>query len=233
MKTVGIVGGIAPESTVQYYRLLIAEYRSRVPDGSYPPVFINSIDLTKMIGLIESGLLEATADYLAGEVVKLAGAGADFAAMASNTPHIVFDEIRRRSPIPMISIVEAACEAALDRGIERVGLFGTRFTMQGPFYPRVFAARGIAVAAPEPEDQQYIHEMYFGELVKGLFLPETRERVLAIAERLGETQQVGAIVLGGTELPLLLGDTPRSRVPFLDTTAIHVKRIVDEMVSAP
>lgn len=231
MKTVGIIGGIAPESTVEYYRLLIAEYRARVPDGSYPPLFINSIDLTKMIGLIESGLLDATADYLAGEVVKLARAGADFAAMASNTPHIVFDEIRRRSPIPVISIVEAACEAALALGVERVGLFGTRFTMQGAFYPQVFNARGIAVVVPEPEDLAYLHEKYFGELVKGLFLPETRERVLGIAESLRERQRVQAVVLGGTELPLLLRDTPASGVAFLDTTAIHVRRIVEEMLS--
>ena len=231
MKTVGIIGGIGPESTIEYYRFLIAEYRSRVQDGSYPSVLINSIDLTKMLRLIEAGELGATTEYLAGEVLRVAKAGADFAVLASNTPHIVFGDILRRSPIPMISIVEATCEAALALGLKRVGLFGTRFTMQGQFYPLLFSERGVTVVVPEPEDQTYIHEKYMGELVKGLILPETRERLLAIAGRLRQRQQVEGIILGGTELPLILRDAPSSGVPFLDTTTIHVKRIVAEMLS--
>lgn len=105
-KTVGVIGGIGPESTIEYYRILIAAYQARTADGSYPRVLINSIDLTRMLGLIGANELGAVTDYLAGEVAKLARGGADFAVLASNTPHIVFDDLRRRSPIPMISIVE-------------------------------------------------------------------------------------------------------------------------------
>lgn len=170
-------------------------------------------------------------DYLAGEVGRLARAGADFAVLASNTPHIVFDDLRRRSPIPMVSIVEAACEAALTLKFERVGLLGTRFTMEGRFYPEVFSRRDIAVVVPEPEDRGYLHEKYMGELVKGLLVPETRERLLAIVRRLREQQQVQGIILGGTELPLILRDAPNSGIPFLDTTTIHVKSIVAEMLA--
>jgi aspartate racemase len=231
VKTVGIIGGIGPESTIEYYRLLIAAYRSRVQDGGYPSVLINSIDLAKMLRLIGAGELGAVTDYLAGEVLKLAKAGADFAVLASNTPHIVFDDLRRRSPVPMISIVEATSEAVLALKLKRVGLFGTRFTMQGQFYPAVFSRRGIAVAVPEPEDQTYIHEKYMGELVHGLVVPETRERLLAIAGRLQSEQQVEGIILGGTELPLILRDARSPGIPFLDTTTIHVKRIVAEMLS--
>jgi len=231
VKTVGVIGGIGPESTIEYYRFLIAEYRSRVQDDSYPSVLINSIDLTKMLRLIEAGELRAVTDYLAGEVLKLARAGADFVVLASNTPHIVFDQLRRRSPVPMISLVEATCEAARSLNLKRVGLLGTRFTMQAQFYPIVFSEHDIAVVVPELEDQTYIHEKYLGELVKGIILPETREQLLAIARRLRERHQVEGIILGGTELPLILRDVPSPVVPFLDTTTIHVKRIVAEMLS--
>jgi aspartate racemase len=230
VKAVGIIGGIGPESTIEYYRFLIAEYRSRLQDGSYPPILINSIDMTRMLRLIDGGELDATTEFLAGEVLKLEKAGADLAVLASNTPHLVFDAIARQSAIPMISIVEATCEVALDLGLERVGLFGTRFTMQGRFYPEVFSGHGIAVVLPGPEDQAYIHEKYMGELVNGLIVPETRERLLGIAERLREEQQLQGIILGGTELPLILRDAQISGVPFLDTTKIHVEKIVAEML---
>jgi aspartate racemase len=107
MKTVGIIGGIGPESTVEYYRLIIASYRERKQDESYPSIIINSIDLTKMIDLIEGNELTKVADYLIHEVEKLARAGADFGLLAAGTPHIVFDEIRRLSSIPLLSIVGA------------------------------------------------------------------------------------------------------------------------------
>ena len=231
MKTAGVVGGMGPESTIDYYRLLIAEYRSRSRDGSYPPILINSIDLTRMVRLIERRELDALTDYLAGEVLKLATAGADFAVLSANTPHIVFDQVRARSPVPMISIVEATCEQALALGLKRVGLLGTRFTMQEEFYPAAFSRRGIAVVTPGSEDQAFIHEKYMGELLKGIFLPATRERLLAVVRGLRERQHVDGIVLAGTELPLILRDAPDPGVPFLDTTTIHVTRMVAEMLS--
>jgi aspartate racemase len=139
MRTLGIIGGIAPESTVEYYRLIIASYRRQKSDGSYPPILINSIDLTKMLGMIGAGKLGEVADYLGGELQKLARGGADFGLLASNTPHIVFEDLQRRSPIPLISIVQCACRDAKALGLTKVGLFGTRFTMQGKFYAEVFS----------------------------------------------------------------------------------------------
>jgi len=231
VKTVGVIGGIGPESTIEYYRFLIAAYRARVADDSYPSIVINSIDLTRMLRLIAAGDLGTVTEYLAGEIAKLARAGADLAVLASNTPHIVFDALRSRSPIPMISIVEAACDAAQALGLTRVGLFGTRFTMQGQFYPAVFAERGIAVVVPEPDDQAYIHEKYMGELVRGVIDPDTRERLLQIAAGLEKRERVEGIILGGTELPLILRGATSGGIPFLDTTSIHVERIVKELLS--
>lgn len=131
MKTIGIIGGIGPESTIVYYRSIVAAYREQKRDGSYPSILINSIDLTKMLGLIGANQLSEVAEYLANEVGKIAWTGADFGLLAANTPHIVFDEIQRRSPIPLISIVEATCMEAMRLGLKRIGLFGIRFTMQG------------------------------------------------------------------------------------------------------
>lgn len=233
METVGIIGGVGPESTVEYYRLIIASYRAQKRDGSYPPIIINSIDLKKMLDLIGANELAEVTDYLVGEVRKLARGGAHFGLLASNTPHIVFEEIRRRSPIPLISIVESTCEAAQALGLERVGLFGTRFTMQGRFYAEVFSSVGIQIIVPGEEEQAYIHDKYMGELVAGIILPETRARLLAIVERLREQERIQGLILGGTELPLILRDVPASGIPFLDTTGIHVERIVARLLSPP
>ena len=231
MKTVGIIGGIAPGSTVEYYRAIIALCRERTRDDSYPPILINSIDLTRMLGLIAAGELSGVTEYLLGELAKLARAGADFGLLASNTPHVVFDELQRRSPLPLVSIVEAACDAAAAWGLERVGLIGTRFTMQGHFYPDVFARRGIAVVAPSPDDQEYVHDKYMGELVHGVFRDETRAGLLAVVEGMREGTGIQGVILGGTELPLILGDVADEGFPFLDTTRIHVEQAVSRMLS--
>ena len=230
MKTLGIIGGIAPASTIEYYRLIISLYRERKPDGNYPPIIINSINLKKMLDLVGAGKLTELTGYMLDEVKKLAQAGADFGFIASNTPHIVFDEIQRLSPIPLISIVEAACGAAKKLGVQTVGLFGTRSTMQGKFYPEVFSKQGITVIAPDPDDLTYIHDKYMGELVNAVFLDETRNRLLTIADKLKEKKGIDALILGGTELPLILTDPGKTGIPFLDTTRIHVGRIVERML---
>jgi len=160
----------------------------------------------------------------------LARAGADFGALASNTPHIVFDQIRKLSPIPLISIVESARDAVQALGIRHVGLFGTRFTMQGRFYSEVFSRAGINLIVPDEAEQNYIHEKYMGELLNNIFLPETREGLLAIVDRMKNRDGIEAGILGGTELPLILRDPEHNGIPFLDTTKIHVERIVDELV---
>jgi aspartate racemase len=231
IKTVGIVGGIAPDSTIEYYRQIIAAYRNHSSVGDYPSIIVNSINLRRMIELVTANELAAVTDYLLEAIEKLARAGADFAVLASNTPHIVFDELRARSPLPLISIVEATCAEAETRRLKRVGLFGTRFTMQGRFYPDVFAQVGIDLLVPNESEQDYIHTRYMSELVNGIFLPETRARLLEIVDQLKERDRIQGIILGGTELPLLLRDAEHNGIPFLDTTEIHVRHIVAELVA--
>lgn len=228
MKSLGIIGGIGPESTIEYYRSIITSYRAQKQDGSYPSIIINSIDLKKMLDLIEAGELVKLTNYLVREVQKLAHAGADFGLLAAGTPHIVFDDVLRQSPIPLISIVEAACNAAYSMGLKKAGLFATRFTMQGQFYADVFSKRGISIVVPNEDEQDYIHDKYFSELVKGTVLPETRKRLLTIVDRLKEREAIQGLILGGTELSLILRDGMSQAVPFLDTTQIHAQAAVQE-----
>ncbi|MGO9649027.1 Aspartate racemase [Candidatus Sulfotelmatobacter sp. SbA7] len=231
MKTVGIIGGIGPESTVDYYRLIIAAYCEQRPDRSNPSIIINSIDLDKLREMFEGNQQPAIVAYLTAELQRLAAAKADFAVISANTPHLVFDELRKQSPLPLISIVEATCDAVKAEGLTKLGLLGTRFTMQGRFYPDVFSREGIRLVAPDPDEQDYIHEKYFEELVKGVFLPETRQRLLAIIDRMKERDDIGGVILAGTELPLILRGAQRPGVAFLDTTQIHVQAIVRELLA--
>ncbi|HET8796044.1 MAG TPA: amino acid racemase [Thermoanaerobaculia bacterium] len=226
MRTIGIIGGIGPESTIDYYRLLIDGYRARVADGSYPSIVINSIDVAKLLALAASDL-PALTSYLTTEVQRLASAGAELGAMASNTPHIVFDAVERASSIPLVSIVRAAYDGAKRRGLTRLALFGTRITMAGSFYPAVFDAGGIALLRPRAEEQDFIHEKYMGELLKGQFAGETRRQFERIIVRLRDEEHIDGVILAGTELPLLLRTSAVEGVELLDTTRLHVDALLD------
>jgi aspartate racemase len=231
MKTLGIIGGLGPESTIDYYGRIIALYRVRRHDGSYPQFIINSINMKKGLDFMEANNLAGMADYLLEEIGKLARAGATFGLISANTPHIVFDEVAPKSPISLISIVEATCAVAKARKLKRLALLGTRYTMQATFYPKVFSLEGIELFVPGPEDQTYIHDKYLNELVSGKFLPETREELLAIVDRMKEKHHINGVILAGTELPLILGDSEHNGIPFLSTTEIHCEAAVTEMLS--
>ena len=231
MKTLGIVGGLGPESTVDYYQRIIALYRERQPDGSYPQFIIISVDLKKGLDFMDANNLTGMADYLLEGIGKLARAGADFGLIAANTPHIVFEDVAPKSPIPLISIVEATCTAAKAQKLKRLALFGTRYTMEATFYPKVFSCEGIELFVPDPQDQDYIHDKYLSELVPGKFWPETRAGLLAIVDRMKAESDVDGVILAGTELPLILHGETHNGIPLLDTTKIHVEAAVAEMLS--
>lgn len=225
MRMLGLIGGIAPESTIAYYRQLVEGFRQRDP-GHYPRIVINSIEMTSMRLLVEAGDLEGLTKFLAAEIAILAAAGAELGAFASNTPHLVFEAVARQSAIPLVSIVEVTAAHVARLGLRRVGLLGARFTMEAPFYPEVLGARGISVVTPPREDRDEIHRIYFDELVHGDFRPESRAVLLAIIERLHERENVEAVILGGTELPLIL-EEGSAVVPLLDTTRIHVAALLE------
>jgi len=230
MKTLGLIGGTGPESTVDYYRLLIAQYREKA-GGNSPLVIINSVNLKQMIDWTGANELGKVTDYLVEAFGKLEKAGADFGALTANTPHIVFDELKQRCSLPLISIVEATCERAEALGFKTVGLFGTRYTMQAPFYPAVFSRTNVKLVMPNAQEQEFIHDKYFNELLKDVFLPETRDALLAIADEMKARDGIEGLILGGTELPLILRREEHNGIHFLDTTRIHVDRLIKELLT--
>jgi aspartate racemase len=230
MKLLGIVGGLGHESTIDYYRLLIEEYRKRIADDAYPHLVISSLDVRRGLRYLNEGKEAELVDYLMSAVEQLARAGVDFALMAANTPHVVFEPLAARSPIPLLSIVQATLEDALRSGRKRLALFGTRFTMSGGFYEKLFATTDVLLFSPSPEEQNYIHEKYMTELLRGTFLPETRDGIAAIIADMITRHQLDGVILAGTELPLLLRETTIA-VPLLDTTIIHVRAAVDRIMT--
>ncbi|MFQ6053675.1 MAG: aspartate/glutamate racemase family protein, partial [Candidatus Bathyarchaeia archaeon] len=156
---------------------------------------------------------------------SLSAAGADFAVIATNTMHIVFDELREQSPIPLISIIETTAEAVEREGMSRVGLLGTRFTMEKPFYREGLERHGIEVLVPEKADRDYINRVVFEELSRGILRPESRRGFLEIIEELMRGGAQG-IVLGCTEIPLLV--TPEhTSVKLFDTATLHAEKALE------
>ena len=227
LERLGLVGGLGPESTIDYYRRILEGW-ARVDPSTSPAIVIDSLDVQRGLRLVEHdrpGLIA----YLSDSLERLAGAGATFAALAANTPHVVFDELAASSPLPLVSIVESCAEEAARRAMRRVLVLGTRFTMGGSFYPAVFARRGIAVVVPDEAERRWLHERYVGELLVGDFRDHTRREVTALVARLGARERIDAVVLGGTELPLLVGEGDIAGFPALDTTALHVAAIVERL----
>jgi len=231
MTTVGIVGGLGPESTIDYYRRILEAWAREDPSSS-PSIVIDSLDVQRGLRLVASDL-PALTEYLLTSLRRLAGAGVDFIAMTANTAHIVFDELAAQSPVPLVSIVEVCAQEAQRRGLRRLALLGTRFTMEGAFYPTVCGRSGIAVVPPNDAERAWVHERYIGELLKGDFRDDTRQGFVALITRMRDEDNIDGIILGGTELPLLLKASVIANLPTLDTTALHVAAIVERLRQDP
>jgi aspartate racemase len=223
-KSVGLVGGLGPESTIDYYRRILQAWERDEP-GSSPSIVIDSLDVQVGLRLVATDL-PAMTDYLAESIRRLEGAGVDFIAMTANTAHIVFDELAARARVPILSIVETCAGEAGGRGLKRLGLLGTRFTMEAPFYPEVFARHAMEVFPPEESERLWLHECYVGQLLKGDFRDDARYRVEQLIADLRDRHALDGIIFGGTELPLLLRSNVVGGLPALDTTALHVDAIV-------
>lgn len=228
---VGIVGGIGPESTIAYYRAIIAKVRGRDAHAAYPRVIINSIDASAMLALIPQGRFDDLATMLAREVDALGQAGADFALIAANTPHLVFDDIRARTTVPLVSIVEATRDAAIAQRLRRLGLLGTRFTMDATFYQDALRGAGIEVVVPPPDDRDYVHEKYMTDLFSGDIPQATREGITSVVARMIATDGIDGVIVGGTELFPLVEDFRRLGTAVLDTADIHAQAAVDRLTA--
>ena len=219
------MGGLSPESTTVYYEHIVREYRRRFGDHSYPEIVIYSVNFQRFIDWMRDERWDLVAEGLAEAVERLGRAGADFALIASNTVHIVFDEVQKRSTIPLISIIDATAEAIEREGLRRVGLLGTLFTMTRDFYREGLARRGIEVVTPSREYMELVDRVIFEELVNGVLKPESKEEFLRI---IGELERMGArgVILGCTEIPLLVSQEDVS-IKLFDTARIHAEKALE------
>ena len=229
MRKLGLVGGMGPESTVPYYKGIVYGVQQRLGRDCFPPLTIESIDVFEMLGLCAAQKYDELTDYLLRALDHLAACGCDFAALSANTPHVVFDELSRRASLPLLSIVDAARDCAVRRGVRALGLLGTRFTMEGSFFREPFERAGIRVAVPDAAEREWIQARIEGELERGVVREDTREGFVRIIRRMQAERGIEAVALGCTELPMLLSDEV-SPVPCLDTLRIHVDALVEEII---
>jgi len=220
-KKIGILGGTSPESTVEYYRYLTRSYTERFGDHGYPEIIIYSVSFQGYVDWCFGERWDLVAQGLIESAKKLEAAGADFLIIAANTLHIVYDQVQAGVGIPMISILDATADAIEAKGFRTAGLLGTKFTMEKPFYRDALARRGISVIVPEADDRQYINKVLYEELSEGKIRDESRDGFIRIMETLEERGAEG-VVLGCTEIPLLVGEKDTNMTLF-DTTRIHAE----------
>lgn len=219
MKRIGILGGVSAESTAGYYLAITREYIRRFGDTGYPEILIYSVSFREYAELQHAGRWDELAKRMGEAFVVLARAGADFGLIAANTLHIVFDQVQARSPIPLLSIVDATGQAVAAARLTTVGLLGTRFTMEQPFFRHGLARFGIKALIPEPRERELVHRVIYGELVRGIVEEGSRQRVLEIIAGLAQRGAQG-VILGCTELPLLVRPQD-TELPLFDTARIH------------
>lgn len=225
MAKIGMIGGLGPESTLDYYRLLIDEYRSKSNEESNPEIIIYSMDINRLLKLVENQEWDNLVNVLVDGIKVLEKGGADFGFISANTPHIVFDRIKELSTIPLISIVEKTGEYIKKEGIKKVGLLGTKFTMESDFYKKVFDREGIEIFYPNDKEVKYIQHKLMTEIELGNFLDKTKEGLLNIIKRMIKDNSIEGVILGCTELPLILTKSEFG-IPFFNTSKIHVESII-------
>jgi aspartate racemase len=226
MKKIGIVGGMAPESTLEFYRQLAVLAQENLSDRAYPTIIIYSVNMAEFRKKLRSGDYPETISFLSNTINSLAAAGADFAVVASNTPHMFFDELVEASSIPLLSMVDETAREAKSHGFNRVGLFGTQFTMEGDFYRKSLEKNGIMLSIPGEEDRKYIDDKTMTELADGKIELGTQEKLVKICRKMVESEGIEALILGSTELSLILNEKVLG-LPVLDTTRISIKAVFD------
>jgi aspartate racemase len=226
MKKPGIIGGLGPESTKLYYTELINRYLNR-SGGQFPEIVIYSLDMSEFKAYLDNNDLDSVIGLLSGAVDSLANAGADFVSIASNTPHIVFDQVNENANVPMISIVRESARYAEKVSMnKKIGLLGTGFTMKADFYPVHFAKYEMEIFVPGNEDQDFIHEKIFSELAVGIVKDSTKKRFIDITESMIAEKAIDSLVLGCTELPLIFNQNYFD-INYIDTADIHINSIIE------
>ncbi|MFG6118004.1 aspartate/glutamate racemase family protein [Thalassobacillus sp. B23F22_16] len=229
MKRAGIIGGLGPESTVDYYKLFIDKYQQRVNSRQkLPELYINSINMYNIFQFISENEIDKLIEYVGNAAQQLESIGADFIVIAANTPHIVFDEVRKQVNVPMISIVEATYERTKEMGIENAGLLGTKFTMEHNFFKDQFWKHNEKITVPSEEQQAYLHEKIVEELENGIVKEDTKKDFIQVVNQMIEESGIDGLILGCTELPMILKEGDVS-IPLINTMKIHVDKMIEQV----
>lgn len=226
MKKLGLVGGMGPESTIPYYHDIVYGVQKKVGKDFFPNLTIESVNVFEVLQLCKDENYDELVTYLMRAINNLIKSGADFVALSANTPHIVFDRLKMKSSVPLVSIIEATRDEAIRLNMKKIGLLGTIFTMTGEFFKKPFEDSNIEIVVPTEEEMEFVNHKIGAELELGIVKEDTLESFQAIIERMKKENGIEAIILGCTELPLLLNDEV-SPVPCLDTMKIHIKTLVD------
>jgi aspartate racemase len=226
MRTIGLVGGMTPESTGIYYEQLIQQARKADGDPlENPEIIIYSLNLTEVVQLQRGGTQSEVVGYLARVLERLRLAGAEVGALTANTPHVYLDELRKATSLPLVSIVTAARDAAAARGLRRPLLLGTRTTLESDMYPRELAAAGIEIVLPGRDDREFLDDAIYNDLAVGRVTTDIRQRCLDICAKHIAGDRIDAVILGCTELPLVIAPDDLA-IEVLDTTVIHAAAIL-------
>lgn len=231
MKKFGLIGGVGPESTITYYRLIIKRFLEISESSSYPDFLIKNVNMAQMIDYVVDQDYDKLVTFLINATNDMEKAGIDFGAIASNTPHIVYDKLIDKINLPMISIVEESCKAAQIMNIKKIGLFGTKSTMTNGFYQKTAKRFGLEIIIPTKNQIDYIHDKYMSELIFNDIKVKTKDGLIKIVNDLQNKHAIQGLILGGTELSLILSQKDFENMHLLDSAIIHVNAIVDEMIT--
>lgn len=231
LQKLGIIGGIGPEATMNYYSSIIKLYQKKVgTDKDLPRITIESINMYHMFKLLDAKRYDDVTDYVSTAANNLLKAGCDFGLMCGNTPHLLFDQIQQRTALPLLSIVQTSVEAAQRLHLQRLALLGTKFTMQNDFFTKPFQQAGIQIALPSANDQALIHQKIVDELENGIVKQGTKQQLLAIIDQMVKKGQLDGVVLGCTELPLILSQDDFSDIKVFDIAKIQMAAAVDKIL---
>ena len=228
MKKLGILGGMGPESTILYYKEIVKKFSQKDPNGAFPSLSIETVNMYEMLGFCKSRKHRELTEYLLTGIYNLERSGADFIILASNTPHVVFEQLEERAHVPMLSIIDPTFQAIQREGYKKVAWLGTAFTMEQPFFRKKFIDNEIQVSVPNEEEIKEIDQIIARELEFGIVNPESKSRVDAAIQRLIYEEDIEAVIMGCTELPLMYADG-KLPVPVFDTMQYHINGIVDHM----
>ncbi len=224
LKKIGIIGGLGPDSTLEYYRGIINYFRKDTEEINYPEILIYSVNLTEVVDLMNKKR-DFLVKWFLEKINVLDKSGVDFVAIASNTPHIVIDKLKELSPVPLISIIDETLDYIKKNGLKKAGLMGTKITMGTDLYIKPFMKSGIEIFIPKDNEQTIINEKIFSELEIGIVKQATKELFLSYIQRMIDLHEIEALILGCTELPLMFPNDELG-IPFINTTKLHIESII-------